>query len=534
MAKKTAGKGSYDIVVIGAGNAAFSSALAAHQAGARVAVLEAATKEMRGGNTRFTGGLFRFTYHNVEEIERMLGDNDDTSTIEFDPYSAEDYLNDIDRVTRGKYDPELINILISESFPTVCWLADNGIPFSFYRLPNLKIPGTNKHKLQFGAGFEVKGRGSLLSDRWFEIAEKQGIKVFYETQAVELLQDAKGRVSGVRAHDRNGNVEFRAKAVILGSGGFQSNPEMRTAYMGPAWSMVKVRGTRFNTGLMTRAALGIGAQGVGQWAGAHATPLDNDAGDYGHLEATDETSRVSYPLGLMVNLDGQRFADEGEDFKLYTYAKTGAKILDQKYGVIFQIFDKKTTPLLEKRYGTGKPETADTLEALAEKISQRSGDMGFNKSQFLKSVAEFNTAVGETEFDPMIKDGKHTSGLAVDKTNWAQRIDQAPYVAYPITTGITFTFGGLKINGDAQVVDLLGRDIPGLYATGEVTGGFFYYNYPGGAGLMRGAVFGRRAGTNAAKYAAGSAKKPAAKSKQNKPRSAKGKPAKKKAVRGKR
>jgi tricarballylate dehydrogenase len=262
--------------------------------------------------------------------------------------------------------------------------------------------------------------------------------------------------------------------------------------------MVKVRGTRFNTGLMTRAALGIGAQGVGQWAGAHATPLDNDVGDYGSLDATDQTSRVSYPYGLMVNLDGQRFCDEGEDFKLYTYAKTGARILEQRYGITYQIFDQKTVPLLEKRYRTGKPETANTLEELADKLAGRSGDLGFNKSQFLKTVAEFNDSVGETEFNSLIKDGKHTSGLGVNKTNWAQRIDKAPYVAYPVTTGITFTFGGLRINGDAQVVDLLGRPIPGLYATGEATGGFFYYNYPGGAGLMRGAVFGRRAGTHAA------------------------------------
>ena len=533
MQQKALGKSGFDVVVVGAGNAALTSAIAARQAGARVAVLESATKAMRGGNTRFAGGLFRFTYHNVDEVARVLGKHDDPSTVEFDPYTAEDYLKDMNRVTRGRYDPELVSVLIKESYPTVCWMADLGVPFNLYRLPNLRIAGTDKHKLQFGAGFEVKGRGRHLSDRLFELAEKFDIPVFYETQGVGLLQDAKGRIAGVHARSAEGDIQIRAKAVILGCGGFQSSPEMRTAYLGPDWSMVKVRGTRFNTGVMTRAAIGLGAQAVGQWSGAHATPLDNDAGDYGRLEATDETSRVSYPYGLMVNQDGKRFCDEGEDFKLYTYAKTGAKILGQKFGVIFQIFDQKTVPLLEKRYATGRPETADTLEELADRIALRSGDMGFNKGEFLKTVEDYNAAVAEGEFHAMTKDGKHTSGLPVNKTNWAQRIDQPPYVAYPVTTGITFTFGGLRINTDAQVVDLLERPIPGLYGTGEITGGFFYYNYPGGAGLMRGAVFGRRAGGNAATYAANGGSRSRAKSARKSTRKRVSKSVRK-SVRGKR
>jgi tricarballylate dehydrogenase len=204
---------------------------------------------------------------------------------------------------------------------------------------------------------------------------------------------------------------------------------------------------------------------------------------------------------LMFNLDGRRFCDEGEDFKLYTYAKTGGRILEERNGVIFQLFDQKTVPLLEKRYGTGDPETADTLEALADRLVKRAGDLGFNKAQFLQTVAEYNAAVADTPFDAHKKDGKRTNGLAVDKSNWAQKLDAPPYVAYPVTTGITFTFGGLGINTDSQVVDTLGRAIPGLYATGEATGGFFFYNYPGGSGLTRGAVFGRRAGKHAAGYA---------------------------------
>ena len=501
MRRKTSKIASYDVVVVGAGNAALTAAIAAHQSGARVVVLESASKELRGGNTRFTGGLFRFTYHNLQEISRVLGKNDDPGLCEFEPYTADDFRKDINRVTRGKYDPALIEILIKESYSAVCWLAEMGMPFGIYRVPNLRIKGTEKYKVQFGAGFEVKGKGLKLSEKLFEFAERSGIPVHYETECFGLLRDAKGRVIGVQARNEQGETTIHAKAVVLGSGGFQSNPEMRTAYMGPTWSMVKVRGTRFDTGLMTRAALNIGAHGVGQWSGAHATPVDGDSGDYGDLESTDETNRVSYPYGLMFNLDGRRFCDEGEDFKLYTYAKTGGRILEERNGVIFQLFDQKTVPLLEKRYGTGKPETADTIEALADKMAKRSGDLGFNKAQFIQTVAEYNAAVSNTPFDAHKKDGKCTNGLAVNKSNWAQKLDAPPYVAYPVTTGITFTFGGLHINTDAQVVDVLGRAIPGLYATGEATGGFFYYNYPGGSGLTRGAVFGRRAGTHAAAFA---------------------------------
>jgi len=501
MQRNTAKPESYDVVVVGGGNAALTAAIAARQSGARVLVLESASEELRGGNTRFTGGLFRFTYRNLQEIARVLGKHDDPNLCEFDPYTADNFLGDINRMTRGKYDPALIDVLIKESYSTVCWLADMGMPFGIYRVPNLRIKGTDRYKVQFGAGFEVKGKGLTLSEKLFEFAQNFGIPVRYETECFGLLRDENGRVTGVQARDGKGETAIHAKAVVLGSGGFQSNPEMRTAYLGPAWSMVKVRGTRFDTGLMTRAALSIGAQAVGQWSGAHATPVDNDSGDYGDLESTDETNRVSYPYGLMFNLDGRRFCDEGEDFKLYTYAKTGGRILQERNGVIFQLFDQKTVPLLEKRYGTGKPETADTLEELADRLAERAGDLGFNKAQFLQTVAEYNAAVADIPFDAHRKDGKRTDGLAVDKSNWAQKLDATPYVAYPVTTGITFTFGGLGINTDSQVIDVLGRAIPGLYATGEATGGFFFYNYPGGSGLTRGAVFGRRAGVHAAAYA---------------------------------
>jgi len=216
------------------------------------------------------------------------------------------------------------------------------------------------------------------------------------------------------------------------------------------------------------------------------------------LRLTDRTNRLSYPFSVMVNLDGERFTDEGSDFNLYTYAKMGREILQQRGAIVFQVFDQQTVPLLETRYNTGSPVTADAFPALADRIAERYRPLGFRKDTFLTTLEAYNTAVQEGTFNPDILDGKRTVDLKPEKTNWATRIDTPPFVVYPATVGITFTFGGIRINTNAEVVDYLERPISGLFATGEMTGGFFYLNYPAGAGLMRGAVFGRIAGTNAA------------------------------------
>ena len=208
----------------------------------------------------------------------------------------------------------------------------------------------------------------------------------------------------------------------------------------------------------------------------------------------------------MVNLDGERFVDEGEDFNLYTYAKMGREILQQRSATIFQVFDQQTVSLLETRYNTGTPIIADTLADLADRIEERYAALDFRRDAFLATLEAYNAAVQEGEeggFDPDIKDGKHTTSLRPAKTNWATRLDTPPFHAYAVSLGITFTFGGIRINTDAAVIDYLDRPIPGLFATGEMTGGFFYLNYPGGAGLMRGAVFGRLAGIHAAQFARG-------------------------------
>ena len=492
----------FDVIVVGAGNAAFAAALAARQEGARVLVLEKASQKLRGGNTRFSGGLFRCTYNSLDELISVVRGNDDNATVALDPYTSTDFQRDMERVTGGRCDPDLTTTLIDQSYATVRWMADLGMPWEFNRaVGTVTLPGSSRVKLPFGGALRVKGEGVILSSTWFRLAEEAGVDVAYETYAQRPITAQDGRIAGVEVRDAHGLRTLQCRAVVLASGGFQANPEMRTSYLGPPWSLVKVRGTRFNTGEMTRAALDIGAQSYGEWSGCHATPIDADAPMYGELRLTDKTNRLSYPFSVMVNLDGERFTDEGSDFNLYTYAKMGREILQQRSAIVFQVFDQQTVPLLETRYNTGSPVTANTFPALADQIAERYRALGFRKDAFLATLEAYNTAVQEGVFNPDILDGKRTVGLKPEKTNWATRIDTSPFVVYPATVGITFTFGGIRINTRAEVVDYLERPIPGLFATGEMTGGFFYLNYPAGAGLMRGAVFGKIAGTNAARLA---------------------------------
>jgi tricarballylate dehydrogenase len=195
---------------------------------------------------------------------------------------------------------------------------------------------------------------------------------------------------------------------------------------------------------------------------------------------------------VLVNVRGQRFFDEGEDFQFYTYAKLGGIILTEPGGIGWQIFDAKVTHLLEGRYKTGTPVVADTLEALVEQLP-------LDRATCRRVLDSYNAATKAGRFDPTVRDGLATHGLPLPKSNWAQRLDTPPFSAYPVTGGITFTFGGVRVTDHAQVLSTSWAPIPGLFACGEMVGGLFHGNYPGGTGLMSGAVFGRLAGAHAAK-----------------------------------
>jgi tricarballylate dehydrogenase len=323
---------------------------------------------------------------------------------------------------------------------------------------------------------------------------KKGVDIFYDTRAVSLLRDDM-RVCGVTAHTSDGSRDFKARCVVLACGGFEANPEMRTRYLGPGWDMAKVRGTRFNMGDGLRMALDIGACPFGNWSGRHAVSWERYAPDYGDITDRRSSYRHSFPLSLMINADGKRFVDEGIEFYNYTYAKYGAEVLKQPDQFAYQVFDAKAKPLLRDTYSSKNVTrvVADTLEELAEKMD------GVNAEGFLKTVREYNAAVkSDVPFDHSVKDGRGTVGIEPPKSNWAYILDTAPFEAYAVTCGITFTFGGLRTVPDTgQVVDVSLNPIKGLYTAGEMLGGLFYFNYPAGTGLVSGTVFGKIAGTGA-------------------------------------
>ena len=306
-------------------------------------------------------------------------------------------------------------------------------------------------------------------------------------------------MTGVVAVKDGKAFDLRARCVVIASGGFEANSEWRTRCMGPGWDLAKVRGTRFNMGDGIKMALDIGAMPYGNWSGAHAVGWDRNAPDFGDLEVGDNFQKHSYPFGIIVNMNGERFVDEGADFRNYTYAKYGRAVLEQPGQFAWQVFDSKVTHLLRDEYRIKQVTkvTANSLEELAKKLDD------VDASGFLREVTAYNAAVRtDITFNPNVKDGRHTEGLRVPKSNWANRLDAPPYEAYAITCGITFTFGGLRIEPDTgRVIDTAGEAIPGLYAAGELVGGLFYFNYPGGSGLVSGSVFGKIAGTAAGTYA---------------------------------
>ncbi len=484
----------YDVVVVGGGNAAFSAALAARERGASVAVLERAPEEENGGNSRFTAGAIRFAYDGVEDIQQLTElSEEEVATTDFGTYGQDQFFDDMFRVTKYRTDPDLVEILVTRSFETMKWMHGNGIRFvPIYGRQAFKVDG--RFKFWGGLTLEARGGGPGLVDSETKIATDRGIDILYRCRAMKLLQDG-DRVHGVKVRHAGKRYDIEARSVVLATGGFQADPEMRTRYLGPGWELAKVRGTRFNTGDGIKMALDVGAAARGNWSGCHAVGWDFNAPEFGDLAVGDNFQKHSYPFGIMVNATGRRFVDEGADFRNYTYAKYGRVILEQPDNFAWQIFDQKVVHLLRDEYRIRQVTkvTADTLEDLAGKLE------GVDRRGFLDEIAKYNAAVRtDIAFNPNVKDGRTTEGLAFDKTNWANTIEDGPLEAYQVGCGITFTFGGLRIDTNGQVLDTDLEPIPGLFAAGELVGGLFYFNYPGGSGLISGAVFGRLAGTSAA------------------------------------
>ena len=489
----------YDVVVVGAGNAALSAALAAKEICGSVLVVEKAPEYFRGGNTYFTGGIIRFAFDGIEDIKTLIPDMSATeeASVDVGSYTQDQFYGDLMRVTQGLSDPGLAQTLVSQSLPTMQWLRSKGVRFVLsYGRQAFKDGG--KYRFWGGLLVEAVGAGKGLSDQQFQAAEQDGIEVRYSTQGMCLLQDDNGSINGLRVLGPQGFEDIPAGSVVLASGGFEANAEMRCRYLGPGWELVKVRGIPYNTGDGIRMALEVGAQAHGHWSGCHAVAWDMNAPPFGDRTITELFQKHSYPLGIIVNLDGNRFLDEGADFRNYTYVTYGRALLTQPQGLGFQIFDEKVRTMLRDEYRIDQVTMAqaDTIEELAARLD-------INPEGLSRTVKEYNAAVrSDVPYNPAVKDGLGALGIDPPKSNWALPIDKPPYLGYAVTCGITFTFGGIKINNRGQVVTNSQEPIAGLYAAGEMVGGLFYHNYPGGSGLSAGMVFGRLAGSSAAYDAA--------------------------------
>ncbi len=489
----------YDVVVVGAGNAALSAALAAKEICGSVLVVEKAPEYFRGGNTYFTGGIIRFAFDGIEDIKTLIPDMSATeeASVDVGSYTQDQFYGDLMRVTQGLSDPGLAQTLVSQSLPTMQWLRSKGVRFVLsYGRQAFKDGG--KYRFWGGLLVEAVGAGKGLSDQQFQAADQDGIEVRYSTQGMRLLQDDNGSINGLRVLGPQGFEDIPAGSVVLASGGFEANAEMRCRYLGPGWELVKVRGIPYNTGDGIRMALEVGAQAHGHWSGCHAVAWDMNAPPFGDRTITELFQKHSYPLGIIVNLDGNRFLDEGADFRNYTYVTYGRALLTQPQGLGFQIFDEKVRTMLRDEYRIDQVTMAqaDTIEELAARLD-------INPEGLSRTAKEYNAAVrSDVPYNPAVKDGLGALGIDPPKSNWALPIDKPPYLGYAVTCGITFTFGGIKINNRGQVVTNSQEPIAGLYAAGEMVGGLFYHNYPGGSGLSAGMVFGRLAGSSAAYDAA--------------------------------
>lgn len=483
-----------DVVVVGGGNAGIVAALAAREAGAQVALLERGDVDHAGGNSYFTAGATRIVHGGLDDLLTLVEPDTRHAATVVPAYTAEDFDADLRKVTEGNNDPDLTRTLIAEGRATLQWLHDtHGVKYRlmYERQAYERADGT----YLFWGGLHVgnvDGGVGLVRDET-RAAHSAGVRILYGHHVQRLLFEGE-RVVGVEGETNGVPFQIRARSVVIAAGGFEADPALRQEHLGSGWEHAKVRGTPFNTGELLIAATEAGAARGGDWNTCHSVAWDAEYPENeGNRELTNRLTRQSYPLGVVVNREGRRFLDEGADFRNYTYAKYGREILRQPGSVAYQLFDATTRPML-------RPEEYDMPGVSvyqADSITELAEQAGIDPHQLGEEIAAFNSSIDRSvSFDPNVKDGRR-AGVAPPKSNWALPIETPPFYAYPVTCGITFTFGGLKADIDGRVLRESREPVDGLYVAGEALGGLFSKNYPGGTGLAAGIVFGRRAGRTA-------------------------------------
>jgi tricarballylate dehydrogenase len=478
----------FDVVVVGAGGAGLSAAVASQEKGARVCILERASKDEAGGNTRYTGAWLRMKSVEIvsEDFEEHFMENaggflDPTVIAE----TSRDPQSWSAAAKAGSFvDPNVVTTLADNAPDTLAWASGFGVRYETLAVP---FPTSVQPRIS------PSGGGLALIGAFVPTFLANGGTIRYQSAAHALIVAEDGSVAGVCGVGlQNKPFTVTAGAVILACGGFEGNAEMLNRYLGPRAMYLRAmsRGGYYNKGEGIQMALDIGAAPCGDFGSWHASPFDPRSNRAG-------ASMYIYPYGILVNKEGMRFTDEGPGPTDETYESVTRNIFAQTGGIAWVILDAKLkdVPHQSVAIRTEHPAIeAPTIAELAKKL-------GIPADMFERTVREYNSACQQGTFDAKRLDGLATSGLHPRKSNWARPIDSPPYKAYPIISSIVFTFGGLKTDAAGRVVNKQGDAIPGLYAVGE-TQGLYYGNYTGATSVLKGLVFGRLAGYDAAQRSA--------------------------------
>jgi len=461
-------KGTYDLIVLGCGAAGLSAAVSyaaeakAQAREARIAVMERAPKEGRGGATRWTSSWFCIT------ADRRL---------------EPEFTDRMATGSKGKADLDYCRTLEREVTPTLTFLERNEVELTYFPQPfaNRNTGG--------GLGMPVRGGVGIVDGLAGIVDRTTGSEILYRTEAVRLSLSDEGRVDGVLARGSDGLLrKLAAPAVVIACGGFEGNREMLTQYLGPRGGELPLIAPTLknNRGDGLRMAMEIGADTAGQFDMFHGEPLDARS-------SKPDAVVYAFPFGIVVNEAAQRFFDEGQDSFDSTFEALSFEIWKNQNQTAFFIGDQTTAaiePVQAIILTELPPITAPTLAELARALR-------LDRTALERTVKDYNAAIGPGEFNPRIRDGKAARGIDPPKSNWAFPLEKPPFLAYPLTCAITFTFGGVRTDSSARVLTPAGTVIPGLYAAGEVTG-LYYHKYPVGTSVLRAATFGRIAGTHAA------------------------------------
>jgi len=458
----------FDVLVAGGGNAALCAALSAAEHGARVAVVETAPREFRGGNSRHTRNL------------RCA--HDAPTQFLTDAYPEAEYFNDLLRVTGGETNEELARMAIHESRTCMHWMRSHGARFQPSLSGTLHLGRTNLFFL---------GGGKALLNSYYDAAERRGIRIIYGAE-VTGLKISGGTFESATVLWRDEPVEIRAKAFIAATGGFESNLGWLKEVWGEAADNFLIRGTPYNKGTVLRLLFARGAETVGDPKQCHAVAIDARAPKF---DGGIVTRLDCIPLGITVNRQGERFYDEGEDLWPKRYAIWGRLVAQQPGQIAYSIIDSKAL-------GKFMPSVFPAIHG--DTIGELAANLGLPADALASTVDRFNRAIQPGTFDHELLDNCRTCGLTPEKSHWARAIDTPPFVGYPLRPGITFTYLGVKVNANAQVLMCNGRPASNIFAAGEImAGNILGKGYLGGLGMLIGTVFGRLAGKEAARFVSG-------------------------------